>query len=117
MRWKRPSVAPPPVPPSARPHWPASPSGWRRWPTRWSPKVAAPLGSIRPLSKATPSPTLIGGGFCPVRATIIPEAILHPRGLSLPGPWSDAHGPHLTYWASVDITAHGHGGPATRPFL
>jgi hypothetical protein len=38
--------------------------------------------------------------------------------LSLPGPWSDAHDPHLTFWASVDFPANGHGGPATRfPFL
>jgi cell division protein ZapA len=43
----------------------------------------------------------------------IPEAIHHPRGLSLPGSWSDAHGPHLTLQASEDIPANGHGGPAT----
>ena len=38
-------------------------------------------------------------GYCPVRAfENIPEAIRHPRGLSLPGPWLDAYGPHLTFW-------------------
>ena len=56
-----------------------------------------------------------GGGFCPARAFIIPEAIHLPRGLSLPGPWSDAHGPHLTYRASEDNPANDHGGPATQP--
>jgi len=40
--------------------------------------------------------------------------IIH-RGLSLLGSWSEAHGPHLTYRASVDNPAHGHGGPATPP--
>ncbi|OWK28677.1 hypothetical protein SPMU_29400 [Sphingomonas mucosissima] len=39
------------------------------------------------------------------------------RGLSLPGPWPDVHGPHLTYCASVDIPANGHGGPVTLPGL
>ena len=38
--------------------------------------------------------------------------IIH-RGLSLLGPWSEAYGPHLTYRASVDNPAYGHGGPAT----
>jgi len=66
-----------------------------------------------PLSKRPRAPKLHGGGYCPVRAYYIPEAILHPWGLSLPGPWSDAHGPHLTFWASVDQRANGQGGPAT----
>jgi len=83
---------------------------------RWNPMGAGMPLSNGLLSIPGASPTLRSGGFCPVRATIIPEAILHPRGLSLPGLWSDAHGSHLTYWASVDITANGHGGPATRPF-
>ncbi len=56
------------------------------------------------------------GGRCPVRAdAIIPEAIPHPWGLSLPRPWPDAYGPHLTYLASEDIPANGHGGSA-NPF-
>jgi len=33
----------------------------------------------------------------------IPEAIHHPRELSLPGPWSEAHGSHLTFVASEDF--------------
>jgi hypothetical protein len=44
----------------------------------------------------------------------IPEAIHHPRGLSLPGPWSDVHGPHLTLLASEDFPANDLGGPANR---
>src|SRR3546814_2492050 len=44
----------------------------------------------------------------------IPEAIHHPRGLSLPEPWSDAHGPHLTLLASEDFPANDLGGPANR---
>ena len=67
-----------------------------------------------PLRNRRRAPKSVGGGHCPVRAFIIPEAIHHPRGLSLPGPWSDAHGPHLTYRASEDNPATGHGGPATR---
>lgn len=47
----------------------------------------------------------------------IPEAILHPWELSLIGSWSDTHGPHLTYLASVDIPENDHGGPATPPGL
>ena len=46
---------------------------------------------------------------------IIPEAILHPRGLSLPGPWPEAFGPHLTFLASEDIPENGHGGSTTLP--
>ena len=46
---------------------------------------------------------------------IIPEAILHPRGLSLPGPWPEAYGPHLTFLASEDIPENGHGGSTTLP--
>ena len=46
---------------------------------------------------------------------IIPEAIHHPRGLSLPGPRPEAHGPHLTFTASEDIPENGHGGPTTLP--
>ncbi|VVT04231.1 hypothetical protein SPHINGO361_110267 [Sphingomonas sp. EC-HK361] len=46
--------------------------------------------------------------------TNIPEAIHHPWGLSLPRPWPDAHGSHLTLRASEDILANGHGGPATH---
>jgi hypothetical protein len=41
------------------------------------------------------------------RLANIPEAIQHPRGLSLPGPWSGSHGPHLTFTASEDIPANG----------
>src|SRR3546814_3390879 len=43
--------------------------------------------------------------------------------LSLPGPWPDVHGAHLTYRASEDSQANGHGGPTTSlrrdaiPFL
>ena len=33
----------------------------------------------------------------------IPEAIKYPRGLSLSGPWSGAHGSHLTFVASEDF--------------
>ena len=36
-------------------------------------------------------------------ATKIPEAIKYPRGLSLSGPWSSAHGSHLTFVASEDF--------------
>ena len=42
----------------------------------------------------------------------IPEAISHPRGLSLRRSWPDVHGPHLTLMASEDLPANGHGGPA-----
>src|SRR3546814_15905221 len=55
--------------------------------------------------------------------SIIPEAIHHPWELSLPGPWPDVHGAHLTYRASEDSQANGHGGPTTSlrrdaiPFL
>src|SRR3546814_14730474 len=45
--------------------------------------------------------------------SIIPEAIHHPWELSLPGPWPDVHGAHLTYRASEDSQANGHGGPTT----
>src|SRR3546814_9986710 len=56
------------------------------------------------------------GGYCPARAFAkIPEAIHHPRGLSLHGPWSDAHGPNLTLLASEDFPANDLGGPANRP--
>ena len=58
-------------------------------------------------------PRLAGGGFCPVRATNIPEAIHILWGLSLSRFRPDAYGSHLTYLASVDITANGQGGPAT----
>src|SRR3546814_5001921 len=55
------------------------------------------------------------GGYCTARAFAkIPEAIHHPRGLSLPGPWSDAHGTHLTVLASDDFPANDLGGTATR---
>ena len=38
-------------------------------------------------------------GYCPVRALAnIPEAIRHPRGLSLVGSWFGTYGPHLTFW-------------------
>ena len=36
-------------------------------------------------------------------ATKIPEAIKYPRELSLVGPWSGTHGPHLTFVASEDF--------------
>ena len=52
------------------------------------------------------------GGYCPIRAFIIPEAIHHPWELSLTRPRSDSHGAHLTLPASEDIHANGHGGPA-----
>lgn len=39
---------------------------------------------------------LVTAGSARYEPYFIPEAIHHPRGLSLPGPWSDAHGPHLT---------------------
>jgi 5-formyltetrahydrofolate cyclo-ligase len=56
---------------------------------------------------------LIPGGHCPVRASAnIPEAIQHPWELSLSGSWSDLYGAHLTFTASEDIPANGHGGPA-----
>ena len=68
-----------------------------------------------PLSLTAANPRLVSGGHCPVRAlAIIPEAIHLPRGLSLFRSWSDAHGPHLTFTASEDIQANGHGGPATH---
>ena len=35
---------------------------------------------------------------------------------ALGGLWPDLHGPHLTYWASEDIPANGHGGPVTPSF-
>lgn len=38
---------------------------------------------------------------------------INPWGLSLPGPWPEANGSHLTYRASEDIRANGHGGPVT----
>ena len=43
----------------------------------------------------------------------IPEAIQHPRGLSLTRSRSELHGPHLTLPASEDIPEYGHGGPTT----
>ncbi len=49
----------------------------------------------------------------------IPEAISHPRALSLRRSWPDVHGAHLTLMASEDLPANGHGGPAdpARPIL
>jgi 5-formyltetrahydrofolate cyclo-ligase len=44
----------------------------------------------------------------------IPEAIQHPRGLALGGSWSALSGPHLTFTASEDILANGHGGSANH---
>jgi hypothetical protein len=43
----------------------------------------------------------------------IPEAIRHPRGLSLPGPWPDVYGSHLTLLASEDLPATDLRGPVT----
>src|SRR3546814_17723245 len=61
----------------------------------------SPRKSSNSLEDAGPRAYIEGGGYCPARAFAkIPEAIHHPRGLSLPGPWSDAHGPHLTLLAS-----------------
>src|SRR5579859_1495737 len=81
---------------------------------RWN---AAPSGSklsLRGLRSPARAPRSVSGGYCPVRALAnIPEAIQHPRGLSLVGPWSVLHGPHLTLTASEDIPANGHGGPTT----
>lgn len=42
-------------------------------------------------------------GTARYEATKIPEAIKYPRGLSLSGPWSGAHGAHLTFVASEDF--------------
>ncbi len=42
----------------------------------------------------------------------IPEAISHPRELSLRRSWPDVYGSHLTLMASEDLPANGHGGPA-----
>lgn len=46
----------------------------------------------------------------------IPEAIQHPRGLALGGSWSVLSGPHLTFTASEDFLANGHGGSANHSF-
>src|SRR3546814_11609397 len=76
----------------------------------------SPRKSSNSLEDAGPRAYIEGGGYCPARAFAkIPEAIHHPRGLSLPGPWSDAHGPHLTLLASEDLPANDLGGPANRP--
>jgi hypothetical protein len=40
----------------------------------------------------------------------IPEAIIHPRELALGRSWSALSGSHLTFTASEDIPANGHGG-------
>ena len=42
-------------------------------------------------------------GTARYEATKIPEAIKYPRGLSLSGSWSGAHGSHLTFVASEDF--------------
>ncbi len=46
--------------------------------------------------------------------TNIPEAIKHPRGLALGGSWSALSGSHLTFTASEDFLANGHGGSANH---
>jgi hypothetical protein len=54
------------------------------------------------------------GGTARCAPSNIPEAIQHPRGLALGGSWSVLSGPHLTFTASEDIQANGHGG-STNP--
>jgi hypothetical protein len=54
------------------------------------------------------------GGTARCAPSNIPEAIQHPRGLALGGSWSALSGPHLTFTASEDIQANGHGG-STNP--
>ena len=49
------------------------------------------------------APKSVSTGTARYEATKIPEAIKYPRGLSLSGPWSGAHGSHLTFVASEDF--------------
>ena len=46
--------------------------------------------------------------------TNIPEAIQHPRELALGRSWSVLSGSHLTFTASEDILANGHGGSTNQ---
>ena len=68
-----------------------------------------------PLSKAVGRPKLASAGTARYELIISLRLFINPWGLSLPGPWPEAHGSHLTYRASEDIRANGHGGPVTHP--
>lgn len=56
-------------------------------------------------------------GTARYEATKIPEAIKYPRGLSLSGPWSGAHGSHLTFVASEDFRQTAMVVPSHSPIL